>query len=1006
MANETNEISDIVKKCKILLLDIEGTTTSISFVKDKLFPYAEENIKEFLDTQWDNEDVKEAITGLRKLAHEDREKSVEGVVTIPGEDASKEDQIKGLVESVKWQMSQDRKVGALKQLQGLIWKQGYDKGDIKGHVYEDVSPALQLWRSVDGQKVYIYSSGSVQAQKLLFGQSLSGDMLPLIDGHFDTAIGAKQEAASYTSIAEKIGCMPEEILFLTDIVKEGEAARSSGMQVALVSREGNATLPPEATSAFPVLHSFAQLANTNKRKPPSQDDQPAKVLKTDTEDTVKTAAENVTSTEVLQKPEEPEKMDVEEPVNDTVDQKESVEATRPETIVEDVTDAKEIAETPTCETESIVEESTEKTEEKMSEMDTETTGVINSTALPEDKSKPEDTKEEDKAPVAEETPPTVITEIEELPDDKQSLSEVAEIIEDLEPIVEEPPAIEEMDDLQNVGEVLEKECDEILSKVQDVTNLDNIPIKPLLSTIAEETMETENTDSNDIVDRILDTEMELAMKPCEDIEVIKPEEMSDTKTQMEHVETAKQEENIPEKVPDGKPTEFITEEPKNIDNKIEKSSPKEENVEDIQVNVKDTIVESLENNMQTEESKEQTVEKPVEKNPKETVVNIENKDSNNVVEQNNIKTEESKTEPIVVKIKETEVTPQVVKNKIEVVENKTEVVEKKTEVVENKTEVVENKTEVVENKTEVVENKMEVVENKIDENKSEVVGNKTEVVENKTEAVENKTEVVENKIEVLENKTEVLEHKTEVLENKTEIIESKTEIVENKTQVAENKTQVAENKTQVGENKTEVVENKTEVVENNTEVVEHKTQVGEDKIEMVKNKTDNEENKTEVPTNKTEVTESKEIKESEMEVDDKVVDMKDETDAPMTESQEERKESAVTEETMETKESISVPVEVKSENEVTTETQVNGNTTNGDSETANLNGDASQAEELSSRLSVENGKEEMNGSNGDSNDVEQGQGDNKMETEVADIKVKSVATDEPRSDPIDQPTEA
>ncbi|RVE47491.1 hypothetical protein evm_007902 [Chilo suppressalis] len=219
MANEKKDIGEIVKKCKILLLDIEGTTTSISFVKEKLFPYAEENVKQFLDSQWESDDVKGAVSALRKLALEDKEKNVDGVVAIPGEDASKEDQIEGLVNSVKWQMSSDRKAGPLKLLQGLIWKQGYDSGDIKGHVYDDVLPALEQWRATEGQKIYIYSSGSVDAQKLLFGQSLAGDLLPHIDGHFDTAVGAKQEAVSYVKIAEKIGCQPAEILFLTDILK-------------------------------------------------------------------------------------------------------------------------------------------------------------------------------------------------------------------------------------------------------------------------------------------------------------------------------------------------------------------------------------------------------------------------------------------------------------------------------------------------------------------------------------------------------------------------------------------------------------------------------------------------------------------------------------------------------------------------------------------------------------------------------------------------------------------
>ncbi|KAI5643119.1 enolase-phosphatase E1 [Phthorimaea operculella] len=265
MANDNKEIGDIVKKCKILLLDIEGTTTSISFVKDKLFPYAEENVKQFLDSQWDTDAVKDVVVALRKLSIEDKEGSVEGVVVIPGEDvvvalrklsiedkegsvegvvvipgedASKEDQIEGLVNNVKWQMSSDRKAGPLKQLQGLIWKQGYDNGDIKGHVYEDVSAALEAWHSADDQKVYIYSSGSVQAQKLLFGQSSAGDLLKFIDGHFDTAVGGKQEAASYTNIVEKIGCKADEILFLTDIVKAVGGKQEAASYTNIVEKIG------------------------------------------------------------------------------------------------------------------------------------------------------------------------------------------------------------------------------------------------------------------------------------------------------------------------------------------------------------------------------------------------------------------------------------------------------------------------------------------------------------------------------------------------------------------------------------------------------------------------------------------------------------------------------------------------------------------------------------------------------------------------------------------------
>ncbi|KAJ8713991.1 hypothetical protein PYW08_007611 [Mythimna loreyi] len=851
MANENNDISDIVKKCKILLLDIEGTTTSISFVKDKLFPYAEENVKDFLTDQWETDDVKEAVAALRKLALEDKENSVEGVVTIPGEDASKEDQIEGLVKSVKWQMSSDRKVGALKQLQGLIWKQGYDKGDIKGHVYDDVSPALDQWRSVEGQKVYIYSSGSVQAQKLLFGQSLAGDMLKSIDGHFDTAVGAKQEAGSYTAIAEKIGCKPEEVLFLTDIVKEAEAARSSGMQTALVSREGNAPLPEGATSSFPVLYSLATLANPNKRKPDAQDEQPAKVLKTDVEADVKSAseitevsAETVAPSEekapevqqpaeektivedmapadtvapnkdeatpsatesteakatpdvVAAEPEkpnaetvdEPEKMDVEEVEAPAAAAKEETAAVaemeivteKVETIVEEVTDSNEIADTPVCDIEPIIEESSDKTEKPETEkMETESSETVH-----EPKESAELENGDKDVPIPEETPPaSVITEIKDVTNDKEELNDVAEIIEDLEPVIEEPPANNDMEELQNVGEVLEKECDEILSKVQDVvTNLDNIPLKPLLNTIAEETMETENLDTNDIVERILDSEMELELKQTEEKE--KALKAAEEASQGEDVAVAEEDKIEKQKIadndttsvaPEEKPTETVTE-VKATEDKVDSCSPK--------------ITDGEENEVITNE-----------KEIKPEADKIENK-------------------------METEVS-----NTPETDDSKTKVPEVATE------KVIEDK-------------KLDTEEKKVEENKPE-------------------------------------------------------------------------------------------------------------------------------PEQK--VTPAEPIKEQ--------------VETPV-----------------ENKESQKVPEETKPEGEAkekeTKETQVNGKATNGDGEIVSQNGDASKEEELSSRLSMENGKETVNGANGDSAKDEQDKSENSTEVDVADIKVKTVAVDEPRNDPIEQPTEA
>ncbi|XP_068619307.1 claspin-like [Battus philenor] len=517
---------------------------------DKLFPYAEEKVKQFLESQWDNEDVKEVIIALRKLSLEDKEKSVDGAVVIPGEDATKEEQIEGLVNNVKWQMSADRKTGPLMLLQGLIWKQGYDSGDIKGHVYDDVLTALEQWKSIDGQKVYIYSSGSVQAQKLLFGQSQAGDLLKFIEGHFDTAVGAKQDAASYAAITKSIGCKPEEILFLTDIVKEAEAARSAGLYAALVSREGNAPLPDEATATYAVLHSLAQLAASNKRKTEPQDELPAKIAKTDNEDDVKVAlAVQPASKQEEKVNESSEKMEVEEEVlnKEIKSQNENEKKIEPsptliDTTIEEVTDANKLLDVPVADLEPVITENVESTaasskEEKQTEekMDTDTSENNELINVPKEKDEKEEKENAKLVPVAEETPPAVITEIEEVTN--ENVLGVEEIIDDIEPVIEEPETSEDMEVLQSVGEVLEKECDEILSKVQDVTNLDTIPVKPLLNTIAEETMETENLDSNDIVERILDTELELEMKQNEDIESKKTETLTevsaDTKTSAE-----------------------------------------------------------------------------------------------------------------------------------------------------------------------------------------------------------------------------------------------------------------------------------------------------------------------------------------------------------------------------------------------------------------------------------------------------------------------------------------
>lgn len=245
-----------VLAAKTIICDIEGTTSSISFVKDVLFPYALKNVEEYLKTNWKEDATKTVVAALREQADEDKKAEVEGVVTIPAGDS--EDVIPDVVKNVEWQMSLDRKTGALKTLQGLVWAKGYKDGSIKGHVYEDVKKALEQW-SEGGRKVYVYSSGSVDAQKMLFEHSEQGDLVKYLSGYYDTKIGAKQEKDSYEAILKKVETTGEDALFLTDVVAEAKAAKEAGLNVVLLDRPGNAELSEDDRKEFTVVSSFSDL---------------------------------------------------------------------------------------------------------------------------------------------------------------------------------------------------------------------------------------------------------------------------------------------------------------------------------------------------------------------------------------------------------------------------------------------------------------------------------------------------------------------------------------------------------------------------------------------------------------------------------------------------------------------------------------------------------------------------------------------------------------------------
>ena len=201
---------------RAILTDIEGTTSSISFVKDVLFPYARRALPGFVAAHRDDPEVRR---WLDLVAIEHGSICSDAVI----------------VETLQGWIDQDRKHTALKALQGMIWKAGYRDADFTAHIYPDAAPALREWHAA-GLPLYVYSSGSVPAQQLFFGHSDAGDLAPLVSDWFDTEIGGKREADSYKGIAARIGRDAAQIVFLSDVVEELDAAREAGLQTVLVDR--------------------------------------------------------------------------------------------------------------------------------------------------------------------------------------------------------------------------------------------------------------------------------------------------------------------------------------------------------------------------------------------------------------------------------------------------------------------------------------------------------------------------------------------------------------------------------------------------------------------------------------------------------------------------------------------------------------------------------------------------------------------------------------------------
>lgn len=222
-----------------IVTDIEGTTGSIHFVHQVLFPYASQHMADFVRQNAHQKQVSEQLDAVRMLAD------------CPQADLAQ------VIEILLAWIAEDRKATPLKALQGILWEQGYQNGDFKGHVYADVVTQLEIWQQ-QGLALYVYSSGSIHAQKLLFAHSEAGDLTRLFSGYFDTTSGNKREIQSYQQIAQNIGLPAQDLLFLSDVVEELDAAQAAGWKTCQLVRE-----PAMRTGKHPQVTSFAHIQLQN-----------------------------------------------------------------------------------------------------------------------------------------------------------------------------------------------------------------------------------------------------------------------------------------------------------------------------------------------------------------------------------------------------------------------------------------------------------------------------------------------------------------------------------------------------------------------------------------------------------------------------------------------------------------------------------------------------------------------------------------------------------------------
>jgi enolase-phosphatase E1 len=232
---------------RAVVLDIEGTTTPVDFVYKVLFPYARAHTAAYLAREWASPACREAVALLREEYRQDEAEDFTPAVADFNPVV--------VTHYVASLMDQDRKSPGLKRLQGLVWERGYRDGELQGDVYADVAPALERW-TAQGLGVFIYSSGSVLAQRMLFGSTRIGDLTPFLQGYFDTTVGPKTASASYAQIVDAIGMTPTAVVFISDVPAELDAAGAAGLRTVLCVRPG---ANESSHTAHAVIHDFREL---------------------------------------------------------------------------------------------------------------------------------------------------------------------------------------------------------------------------------------------------------------------------------------------------------------------------------------------------------------------------------------------------------------------------------------------------------------------------------------------------------------------------------------------------------------------------------------------------------------------------------------------------------------------------------------------------------------------------------------------------------------------------